>query len=186
MRTKDLLSRQPCVSMLFLDDAARGSGYTIERRDAVQRRNSLVTVIMVGALFVGGWWFVSRKIAIASPAALVTASPIPVTDRLNIEAGKGMTYSVTPPQGKVPGWLSGRWTCKGKSAGIKGAHDDSLVAFKIVGPDNKVIEKLDHQGCGNFKLRFDGPGAYTFVFDNSGIIRSSARVVEIDGTYQPD
>lgn len=152
----------------------------------MKRTSSLAALAVVGALFLGGWWLVSRKTAIASPAALVTAAPIPVTDRLTIEAGKGMTYSVTPPHGKVPGWFTGRWTCKGKSAGIKGAHDDSLVAFKIVGPDDKVIEKLDHQGRGNFKLRFDGPGAYTFVFDNSGIIRSSARVVEIDGTYQPD
>jgi hypothetical protein len=145
------------------------------------------SLAIVAVLAVAGWWFISRKTAVASPTSIVAASPIPVRDTLRVEANHAMTYTLTPPQGKLPGWLSGRWTCTGKSAGIKGANDDSLIGFSIVGPDNNVIEKLDrHPTSGNFKLRFDGPGAYTFTFDNSGIIRSSARVVELSGTYQPD
>ena len=77
------------------------------------------------------------------------------------------------------------WT-SGKRAGIKGANDDTLVGFTLRGPDNKVIQTLDHPTSGNFSVRCDAPGVYTFVFDNTGIIRSSARKVSIKGTYQPD
>lgn len=151
---------------------------------------SVVGTLVVGAVAFGGWWFLSRKTAIASLAdafkAAVTAQPIPFKDRVEIAAARGAVYNVTPPGGKVPGRLYGRWTSKGVSAGIRGAKDDTLVGFKIVGPDNTLVEKLDHPTGGNFNIRFDTPGVYTFTFDNSGIIRSSARVVEIDGTYQPD
>jgi hypothetical protein len=147
-------------------------------------------IIIIGAMALAGWWFVSRKTGIASPAAVlksaVTAEPIPVMTKLRIEAGKGMTYTVSAPGNKVPGRLYGRWTSQGKTAGIKGATDDSLVGFRLVGPDNKVVEKSDHPSAGNFNLRFDAPGNYTFEFDNAGVVRSTARVVEFDGTYQPD
>jgi hypothetical protein len=46
-------------------------------------------------------------------------------------SGKGIVYNVSPPGGKVPGRLYGRWISKGSSAGIKGAADDTLIGFTI-------------------------------------------------------
>jgi hypothetical protein len=145
------------------------------------------SLAVVAVLAVAGWWFVGRKTAVASPATFLSASPTPVKETIRVEANHVATYTLTPPEGKVPGWLTGHWTCAGKSAGIDGATDDTLIGFKIIGPDNKVIDKAGHHPTsGNFKVRIDGPGAYIFAFDNSGIIRSSARVVALNGTYQPD
>jgi hypothetical protein len=156
----------------------------------MKRKSTLVGTLVICAVIVGGWWFASRKTSIASPAAAlkaaVSAEPIPVKRTIRIEPNHVQEWPFSPPGGKVPGRLYGHWSCQGKTAGIAGAHDDSLVSFKLVGPDNKTIQELDHPTDGNFDIRFDSPGIYTFEFNNGGIVRSSARVVEFEGTYQPD
>ena len=149
--------------------------------------NVLVKTLAIGVVSAGGWLAIHQTSA-AAPAVSRLAdapAPTPIKETIQVEAKKNATYTFTAPAGKIPGRLYGRWTCKGKSADIKGAHDDKLVGFKLIGPDNKVIMKLDHPEFGNFDIKIDGPGAYTFEFDNSGIIRNSGRVVEIDGKYEP-
>lgn len=141
-------------------------------------------------VIVSGWWWVSRHSIVPSPAATFkaafTTQAIPVRETIRIDANSVQKWPFHPPGDKFPGRLLGHWTCRGKAAGVQGAKDDTLVAFKLIGPDAKTIQQLDHSTSGNFDIRFNGPGVYTFEFNNGGVFRSSARVVEIDGTYQPD
>jgi hypothetical protein len=116
----------------------------------------------------------------------VTAAPVPLKETLRIEPNYEKVWPLSAPGGKFPGRLTGHWSCRGKTAGIAGAHDDSLVSFKLVGPDNKTIQQAPRPTDGNFDIRIDGPGVYTFTFNNGGVLRSSARVVEFEATYQPD
>src|SRR5437660_455444 len=88
--------------------------------------------------------------------------PIPVKDSATVEAGKGRTCSYEFP--KTPGRLFGHWSSKGKSAQIRGATDDTIVAFQLIGPNNNILHNLDHATGGNFDIRIDSPGRYTFVF----------------------
>lgn len=157
----------------------------------MQRRSTWVGTLIVCGLILGGWWFVSRKTIIASPLATlqsaVSTAPIPIKHTIKIEPNYIQTWTFSAVASKVPGRLYGHWSCQGKSAGIRGAHNDTLVSFKLVGPDNRVIvQEPKHPVEGNFDVRIDSPGVYTFEFNNGGIIRSSARVVKVDATYQPD
>lgn len=157
----------------------------------MQRKSTWAATLTVCGLILGSWWFVSRKTIIASPLATlqsaVSATPIPIKQTLEIEPNYVQPWTFAAPAGKVPGRLYGRWSCQGKGAGLRGAHDDTLVSFKLIGPDNKVIvNEPKHPIDGNFDVRIDSPGEYTFEFNNGGIIRSSARVVKVDATYQPD
>lgn len=156
----------------------------------MNRKSTWGTTLGICALILGVWWFVSRNTIVPSPAAAfrtaVAAGPIPIKEKIQIPANYEQTWPLSAPGGKYPGRLSGHWYSRGKTAGIPGAVSDSLVSFKLVGPDNRTIQRMDHPTEGNFDIRFDGPGVYTFIFNNGGILRSSARVVEFDGTYQPD
>ena len=156
----------------------------------MNRQSTWTRTLGICAVILVVWWFVSRKTIMPSPAAAfkaaVVAEPIHVKEKIQVERNLEKAWPCLPPGGKFPGKLTGRWTCKGKSAAIAGAHDDNLVSFKLLAPDNKTLQQLDHPTAGNFEIRFDGPGAYTFVFNNAGGGHSSARVVEFEGTYQPD
>ena len=122
----------------------------------------------------------------ASAADTNATGATPVKDEFTVKRGRQMEYTFKTPAGKAPGHLHGHWTARGKSADIDGATDDTLVKFTLRGPDDKVIEKLDHPTSGNFDVHFTEAGACTFVFDNSGIVRSSGRVVIFDGVYDQD
>ena len=156
----------------------------------MNRKSTWGTTLGVCAVILVVWWFVSRKTIMPSPVAAfqaaVTAEPIHLREKIRVDANYEQPWRFTPPGGKYPGRFTGHWSCRGKTAGISGAHDDTLVAFTLVGPDNRTIQKLDHPTDGNFDIRLDGPGGYTFMFNNCGILRSSARVVQFEGTYQPD
>jgi hypothetical protein len=82
--------------------------------------------------------------------------------------------------------LTGRWSCSGQRAQIKGATDDTLVRFQLKDPMSKTVQDLDHPVSGNLQVRVMAPGTYTMIFSNSGLIRSSARIVEIDVIYTPE
>lgn len=161
----------------------------------------IVLASLVGLIF-AGWWLKSHKSDAASPTALLqrlenrmdsrqsgilNGSSILIRQTLRIEPNRASTFNFIAPIDRVPGFLSGEWKSVGKSAGIAGARDDTIIAFKLIGPDKKIIEMQDHHPvAGSFKIRIDKPGQYTFNFDNSGIVRSSAREVRVDGSYQPD
>jgi len=150
-------------------------------------RRLIVLVIVVAAIF-GAWYFMGRKfIAVPSPKQILTAAPVPINQTTTIASGHEFDWTFSAPAGKTPGVFQGHWTCSGKTAAIKGATDDTLIAFRILDPNNKIIQHDDdHPMGGNFKIDCDDSGSYTLVFDNSGIIRSSARNVVINATYQPD
>lgn len=156
----------------------------------MNRKSTWGSTLGICAVILCVWWYVSRKTIMPSPVAAfqaaVTAQPIDIRESIRIEPNYEQPWRFSPPDGKFPGRLTGHWSCRGATAGISGAHDDSLVAFKLVGPDNTTIQQTKKPIDGNFDIRCDGPGVYTFVFNNAGILRSSARVVEFDGTYQPD
>jgi hypothetical protein len=150
-------------------------------------RTTVLTFALLLAMGLGAWYLFARKVfLIPSPGSLMRATPIPVKDNIDVPAGKLMNWTFSTPDGRTPGLLQGTWHCSGASAGISGAQDDTLVGFTLRGPDDKVLEQLDHPISGNFSLRFEAPGKCTFVFDNGGIIRSSMRKVRIEGTYHPD
>jgi hypothetical protein len=154
----------------------------------------LLTVI--AAVGYGGWWFVSRQsntvpppsqVFSSTPGQILKPPPLRVNQDFTVESRHQMTWTFAPPAGKTPGLLQGRWTSQGKSAGLRGANDDTLIAFKLLGPNDNIIQQQpDHPVGGNFSVRCEGPGNLTFVFDNGGIIRSSSRQVHIEGTYQAD
>src|SRR5437867_2107101 len=97
-------------------------------------RKSLTRLVVLGVVIVGAWWALSRTTRIISPsAAFARSRSIPVKVSMKIEAGDGETHSFEFPQ--TPGRLYGSWSSKGASANIKGATDDTLVAFKLIGPD---------------------------------------------------
>jgi len=149
-------------------------------------RRLMVLVVVAAAIF-GAWYFIGRKsIAVPTPKQFLSASPVPINQTVTIASGKEIDWTFSAPAGKTPGVFQGHWTCRGKSADIKGATDDTLVAFKLLDPNNKVVQHDDHAVTGNFKVHCDDSGTYTLVFDNSGIIRSSDRNVVIDASYQPD
>ena len=160
----------------------------------------LIVLASLMGIVVAGWWLESHKSDAASPTALLQrleqntdshqsgmlgASVISFEQTLRIEPNRATTFNFIAP--KVPGFLYGEWKSVGKSAGIAGATDDTLIAFKIVGPDKKIIEKDNHHPVsGSFKIRIESAGQYSLIFDNSGIIRSSAREVQVTGIYRPD
>ena len=98
---------------------------------------------------------------------------------------EGMVWTLSFKPDKTPGRLTGHWASFGKAHNIKGATDDTLVAFEIKGSDNRILQKLDYPTDGNFDIKYSG-GDITFVFDNQGIVRNSDRDVTLTGSYQPD
>jgi hypothetical protein len=147
-------------------------------------------VIVLGIVaLLGFWWMASRtNPGVPSPSSIVNMrpAPIPLDKVITISAGGAENYTINIPSNKCPGLLHGDWQSQGKSAGISGANDDSLVGFTIEGPDGSVLSRLDHPVSGNFSFRCTQAGTYTFTFDNQGIIRSSGRTVNVHPEFQPD
>ena len=151
---------------------------------------SVRKIVAVCALLIVGlalWWVFSvAHPSVPSPAVVLPILSPPaqkIDETLIVGPGYTETYRLTIPR---PGHFSGFWSSAGKSAGIAGAQDDTLVGYVLRSPDNQVLDRLDHPTSGNFDVRCTSPGIYTFEFSNAGIIRMAARKVEIHGTYQPD
>lgn len=124
--------------------------------------------------------------AVRNPA--IAAAPddaLHVEKKFKVKAGKIYELRLSSPDNSKAWHLHGHWICKGASGDVDGAANDTLVHFILRGPDDKVIEKLDHPTSGNFSVNYDEPGTYTFVFDNAGIIRSTSREIEFEGTFDP-
>lgn len=150
----------------------------------------VILVVFAGFAF---WAFMPSAGGTSAPLSAATGAlvnavkgpqPIRIKETIRIEAGKGKSLSFEFP--KTPGRLYGHWSASGVSTQIKGATDDTLVAFKLVGPNNESLQNLDHLTSGNFDIHITSPGRYTFTLDNAGILRASDRVVEIEATYKPD
>lgn len=155
-----------------------------------QARNKRALIALAGFLIVILAVVVFVRFRSGNPhpiSSLVKSPPLPVRHSDTVKPNFVHTYTLDISADHVPGTLSGSWDCKGKSAGIKGAIDDTLIAFRLKGANNEVLQQMpDHPRSGNFSLRVTRPGRYTFEFDNGGILRATPRQVSIDGTYQPD
>jgi len=116
--------------------------------------------------------------------SFIRPGPVPISESIAVEPNTSTLYRFEVKPEGLPGRLSGHWTSRGKSAGIAGATDDTLVGFWIKDPNNQIVQYLDHQFEGNFSLSVAVPGTYTFEFGNAGILRSSKRVVELEGQYE--
>jgi len=149
------------------------------------KQRSIVGVFVLAGLLAAIWFFTpARKVLSKASAAATGSQPIPVKETMTVEPGKIQTFGCEFPN--TPGRLYGTFHVAGSSAKIKGATDDTLIAFKLIGPNNETLQKLDKPTSGNFDIHITSPGRYTFVLDNGGIIRRSARSVEIDAMYKPD
>ena len=118
--------------------------------------------------------------------AVSTPKPESLDKNLSIASGMADTWRITLSADKTPGRMCGYWTSEGKTAGIRGAQDDTLVSYALRGPNNQVLASLDHPASSNFDVHCVNPGVYTFEFNNSGLLRSSTRNVTIHLTYQAD
>lgn len=132
------------------------------------------------------WWLFSRTTGIGNPTALLKPAPTVLDQTFTLDAHQFFSIPVVVQSGRVPGTLQGHFSVRGKSAGIAGATDDTLVDFYIKGPNNERLNGLDHPTDGNFSIKVTAPATYTLVFSNAGIIRSSGRRVTLTGKYQPD
>ena len=147
------------------------------------RRTLLKGVIFAAvAICAAGVGTVQRPALAGAPSDDV----VRVERKFKVKAGRAYELRLSSPDNGKRWHFHGHWICKGVSADIDGATDDTLVRFVLRGPDDKVVEELDHHPTsGNFSVNYDEPGTYTFVFDNSGIIRSSSREIEFEGTFDP-
>jgi hypothetical protein len=166
---------------------AGGSAFLDPKANAKSLKGILVTVFLLVGIIVTVWFVMARATG-AKPTPLVNAitgrTPIILDDKFTVNQNYVMNKTLNID--RVPGLLVGNFLARGKSVGIKGAQDDTLVAFHILGPNNQRLNELDHPIRGNFSIRVTSPGTYTLVFSNGGIIRSTAREVTLDGKYQPE
>lgn len=80
------------------------------------------------------------------------------------------------------GVIQGEWTSDGRP---HGGADNTMVAVRVVGPDGVVLGDYGHQDRGTFEFPVRQKGPYVIVFDNVGIVRSTARSAEYRMWFRP-
>jgi hypothetical protein len=164
-----------------------GGGFLDPKANAKSAKGILVTVFVLIGIIVTVWFVFARSTG-AKTAPMVNVltgkPPIILDDKFTVNQNYVMNHKLNIE--RAPGMLTGNFYARGKTIGIKGAQDDTLVGFHILGPNSQKLNVLDHPVRGNFSLRVTAPGTYTLVFDNGGIIRSTPREVTLEGKYQPE
>ncbi|HZK82463.1 MAG TPA: hypothetical protein VFC46_15380, partial [Humisphaera sp.] len=128
---------------------------------------------------------IKYHVTVPAPVAHVAQAPITGKETVTIRRGKLYNLPLSFEPNITPGRLTGHWESEGKSAHLRGANDDTIVAFTIRDSKNaRVVQQL-HTVSGKFDARYDG-GVYTLTFSNADLLRSSARNITIEWTYQPD
>jgi len=158
----------------------------------MQKTKASIGLGIIGGVALGVWFCIAPRGAtlsvpnVASAVMQAVSGPLKqsIHESVTIQAGRAYTLSYEFP--RTPGRLYGSWGCRGSSAGIRNATDDTLVAFKLIGPNDEILQRVDYQAEGNFDIRINSPGRYTFVLDNGGIVRMSPRVAQIDAMYESD
>ena len=146
------------------------------------RKVRWVSIVVV---CLAGLYVLCRKSPFAATGSMLSPMSVPIHQTFTVESNQQYQLTLPSPQLEPARWLRGHWTVEGKSANIKGATDDTLVSFTLTGPNSETLERQDHPMSGNFAIRCLG-GEYSMTFNNTGILRSSNRMVTVDGTYQPD
>jgi paraquat-inducible protein A len=76
---------------------------------------------------------------------------------------------------------SGVLTASWRSSGAEHfGNDDTIVSATLRDPKGHTLRYWDHAAMGSFSERVQHPGAYSLVFSNVGIIRSTGRTVTVD------
>ncbi len=154
----------------------------------MKKYTGAIALLIIGAVVVGGFlWCAKHPTAVNAALSGKSAErkSFPISDAITIQPGYVQTLRYSFPADKTPGKFQGYWQVEGKSGHLKGATDDTLTGFSLLGPNNDALQKLTSPTSGNFSIRYEG-GMYTFSFENSGFLRSSPRTVTFTGTYQPD
>jgi hypothetical protein len=100
-----------------------------------------------------------------------------VQQKFEIAAGNLRAVAVVA---NCEGTLHGKWTARGDT---HGGADDTLVHAHYFAPACKLLRTLDHPHSDDFSVRAETAGPYVIVFDNLGIIRSTARTVDVEWTF---
>lgn len=103
-----------------------------------------------------------------------------VSEELVLQPGYRWSRTVVAQSGS--GLLNGIWRSSGQA---HGGADDTIVCVRVVGPDGGILKEFDHDFEGAFELPVQVPGPYAIVFDNVGIIRSTARSVMLRMQFRP-
>jgi hypothetical protein len=111
------------------------------------------------------------------------AAAMRINQELVIAPGTTQTYVFTPTV--VPGTLSGTWRSSGRGYG---GADDTINAFRLSDPKDAVLESspAGPLSNGRFLVKVNERGAYTFFFDNKGILRNTPRRVFLEAEFKPD
>jgi hypothetical protein len=156
----------------------------------MKNRTNLYSGLGICAVVVlGVWWYNAPKgaklslpnVAAGWVHAVNGPTKQPVKWETTVPATRVATYTY---EFYKPAHFYGSWSSLGATAGIKGAADDCLVSCELRGPDDKVLQKWGHANGGNFEVTVPAPGRYTFVLNNSGLVRNSARKVSIDAVAE--
>ncbi|MEZ6035998.1 MAG: paraquat-inducible protein A [Planctomycetota bacterium] len=94
----------------------------------------------------------------------------------------GYRWSETVLVQSDSGLLKGIWRSSGQA---HGGADDTMVCVRVVGPDGGILKEFDHNSEGAFELPVHERGPYAIVFDNVGIVRSTARSVMLRMEFRP-
>jgi hypothetical protein len=142
----------------------------IERRQGPLRR--VLPLFLLAIIGFGLWWLWQEY------------SQQNFDGRFTVPAGYIYTYRVNI---NGTGRLYGYWTSAGRTAGIASATDDTLVSYDLRGPRDRIIlQETNHPLSANFDFHTDVRGVYTFEFVNRGLLRSSARNIDLHAAFQPD
>jgi hypothetical protein len=139
----------------------------------------IVLVFGCGAL----WLLLRHRDEVATATQQALRGPEKIRRTITVEPNYAYVYTLEFPVGKVPGRLVGSWRAMGRSANLEGAADDTLIRFRLLGPNNEVVQTLERPTHGSFSVLVSTPGQYTFEFDNRGLIRSSKRLVSLEAEY---
>ena len=109
------------------------------------------------------------------------AEPTRIRKQFMVSAGTIQPYEFVP---QVSGTLTGTWRASGNGTG---GADDTINPFRLTDPADSIVESSEpHASSGRFMVKVSGGGAYTFFFDNTGLFRTSARRIFLDGEFRPD
>lgn len=105
----------------------------------------------------------------------------PVNAEVVVPPGTTQTMSFTPTM--VPGTLSGTWRSSGTAYG---ALTNSITELRVLAPGDRLLKSFQNASSGQFVVKIDSPGTYTFAMDNKGLLVRNARKVFIEGEFRPD
>lgn len=149
----------------------------------------LLSAALVLGVLVGGYFLFRRTVKAVTP-------PIAIHETIRVAAGQELHYQLRFDS--APGRLHGQWRSSREDyvmkdvAGneiskTKSGLTDSLVGFRILGPDGRVLhQQQESTSLGYFDIKVTRTGLHTVVLNNAGAFRSTPRSVEISAIYDLD